>query len=416
MTDHLIRRLFVHCDRGSIAMLFAIVLVPIVGAAGMAIDFARASHVRVLLQSATDAAALSAAKSSIATANKSAVASSVFTANVNNGGLASGTTASVAVSNDKVIVSASVNVPTTFVKVLGFNSLTVNTTSSVALGKHFGGATSACVIALSKTAEGAFYVNGTTDFEAINCSVFSNSNHAQSIRGVGTPTVTASSFCTVGNYDINSMFSPLPNTGCSEISDPFAGLPAPTMSACDGSEKKTSIKKGAHTLSPGTFCGGLELMAQSEVTLDPGVYVIRNGPLIFRSGSVSVGDGVSFYLTGSGALMKVNGGADIDIKASATGAYAGLIAVQDASSNAGDTSIIQGGGTVKLTGGFYFPTQTLQIGGNGDLGQDVEAWAIVADQVHLKGNGSVRIKAAFSSVGLPDVGALPTNTSPHILY
>lgn len=408
-------RRFQACERGSLAVVFAFVLIPIAGAVGIALDFARASHARTALQSATDAAALSAAKSSIAQADRSNVASSVFAANIGTGGFAVGATPTVTVGSDKVTVATTFPVPTTITKVLGFNSLPVTVTSSVAFGSFFGGASSACVLALSETADGAFYVNGTTNFQAIGCSVMSNSAHAQSIRGVGAPDVTAASFCAVGQYDINSGFSPLPSTGCSPVPDPFASLPAPAMDDCDTGAKKTSVKKGAHSLSPGTFCGGLELMAQAEVTFDPGVYVIRNGPLIFRSGSISAGDGVFFYVTGTDALVKVNGGADVVFKGPGSGAYAGMVFAQDKTSNAGDTSIIQGGGNVQLTGGLYFPTQTLEISGNGDLGQDVAAWSIVADQVHLKGNGTVQITANFGGAGLPDLSALPTNTIPRIL-
>ena len=76
---------------------------------------------------------------------------------------------------------------------------------------------------------------------------------------------------------------------------------------------------------------------------------------------------------------------------------------------------MQGGGAVQLTGALYFPTQILQIGGNGDLGQNTSAWAIVADQVHLKGNGSVRIEAEFTNAGLPNVTALPQVTGARIV-
>src|SRR5919199_4656950 len=50
-------------DRGgNLAIIFALVLVPLLGAAGVALDYARASALRTELQSALDAAVLDAAQ------------------------------------------------------------------------------------------------------------------------------------------------------------------------------------------------------------------------------------------------------------------------------------------------------------------------------------------------------------------
>lgn len=50
-------RRFQHCERGNIAIIFALILVPTVGVGATAIDFGRASKVRSQLQNASDAAA-----------------------------------------------------------------------------------------------------------------------------------------------------------------------------------------------------------------------------------------------------------------------------------------------------------------------------------------------------------------------
>jgi Flp pilus assembly protein TadG len=61
---NLIRR-FGRNDRGNIALLFGLTLVPTVGAAGVAIDYATASNMRTAIQSEADAAALDAAKAAV---------------------------------------------------------------------------------------------------------------------------------------------------------------------------------------------------------------------------------------------------------------------------------------------------------------------------------------------------------------
>lgn len=406
---------FADCKRGATAIIFALSAVPFIAAAGVAIDQSRAYLAKTALQSATDAAALSAASTAAQGADRMAVAQSVFTANINDTPNLKAAVPSVSVNNGTVSVTSTVQLPTTLTRIMGYQTVAVTAASSAAVGQTLGNAAPACVLALSTTVDGAFYVNGTTNFEAINCGVYTNSAAPESLRAVGDPTVSASNFCTVGGADINGNFLPLPVTGCAAVPDPFAKLAPPASEECPSNAKALVLKQGEHTLSPGTFCGGLELMAHAIVTFESGVYVIKGGALIFRSGSQSNGSNVGFYLTGTGAQLDVNGGADVAITAAAGGALPGIIVAQDSTANPGATSSVQGGGAVQLIGALYFPTQTLQIGGNGDLGQNTSAWAIVADQVHLKGNGSVRIEAEFTNAGLPNVVSLPQPKSARLM-
>lgn len=413
LLNHLAR--FADCRSGNTAMLFALSAIPLFGAAGVALDYGHAHMAKSELQAAADAAVVSAAKAETDPTARSGIAKSVFASNVAGRAFISSSVPNVSVSGDGVSLTASAMVPTSFTRIFGYKNISIHAEASAAAGKDFGNGGAACVLALSETDDGAFYVNGTTNFEAINCSVYSNSGAAESLRAVGDPTVTAKSFCTVGGFDINGNFLPLPKKGCSAVADPFAHLPAPAAEACDGTEKATVVKKGPHTLQAGTFCGGLEMMAQAEVTLEPGIYVVKDGPLIFRSGSKTVAHGVVFYVTGTKAGVSVDGGADLDLIAPASGTYKGMAMMQDAASNPYTISEIQGGGTVKLSGAVYFPTQTLQIGGNGDLGQNADAWAIVAHKVQLKGNGSVRIEASFEAKGLPQMAVTPTASAPRLM-
>ena len=405
---------FGKCRSGNTAMLFALSAIPLFGAAGVALDYGHAHSAKAELQAAADAAVISAAKADTDPTARAGIAKSVFASNIAGRAFISSAVPSVTSNSNGVSLTASASVPTSFTRVFGYENIAINAASNAAAGKDFGNGGPACVLALSETDDGAFYVNGTTSFEAINCSVYSNSNAAESLRAVGDPTVSAKSFCTVGGFDINGNFLPLPKEGCSAVPDPFAHLPAPASDECDGTEKATVVKKGEHTLAPGTYCGGLEMMAQAKATLEPGVYVVKGGPLIFRSGSATVAHGVVFYVTGDDAGVTVNGGADLDLIAPATGTYAGMAMMQDSASNPYTISEIQGGGDVKLSGGLYFPTQTLQIGGNGNLGQNADAWAIVAHKVQLKGNGTVRIETNFDGKGLPQMAITPVSSGPRL--
>jgi Flp pilus assembly protein TadG len=143
-------------QRGNIAVIFGIAIIPIISAVGCAVDYSEASRMKAKLQSAADAAAVaSISKNSqgwvaasqmtgngpVTTAQTDAM--NIFYGNVNtvykqatNSGLfslnSSGTNA--VVTKTGVGLTSTVNfrasVPTTFMNVVGFNSLTVAGSSS----------------------------------------------------------------------------------------------------------------------------------------------------------------------------------------------------------------------------------------------------------------------------------------------
>ena len=56
------------------------------------------------------------------------------------------------------------------------------------------------------------------------------------------------------------------------------------------------------TLNPGTYCLGLHIY-DSQVKLNPGTYIIKDGPLTIGHNSSVVGDGVTFVFTGEDSLL-----------------------------------------------------------------------------------------------------------------
>src|SRR5690348_9024911 len=71
---------FCAADRGNIAVIFALALIPIMTGVGAALDYTRANAAKALLQAALDSALLAGAKDG--TANWSSVALNVFNGNL----------------------------------------------------------------------------------------------------------------------------------------------------------------------------------------------------------------------------------------------------------------------------------------------------------------------------------------------
>ena len=60
---------------------------------------------------------------------------------------------------------------------------------------------------------------------------------------------------------------------------------------------------------------------------------------------------------------------------------------------------------MNINGIVYFPTQALDITGNGIIGNDADQFAILADTIEINGTGQleIRIGADYQAAGLPEL-------------
>lgn len=119
---------FARDQKGTIAVMYALSAVPLLLASGAAIDFVRYNAARTHLQASLDAGALAAAATSISgttDADRKKAAEDVFEANMSSGA-AAGLPLEInfEVNNGKVTSSASVEVPTSFMSLVGIDKLT----------------------------------------------------------------------------------------------------------------------------------------------------------------------------------------------------------------------------------------------------------------------------------------------------
>jgi Flp pilus assembly protein TadG len=138
----LLRR-FARATDGNVALTFAIMLVPIVSFVGAAVDYSRANAARTSMQAALDSTALMVAKDLssglITTAQVSSKAQTYFTALYTNKD-AQGVTVSASYtvgtsgSGSTVQVNGSGSITTDFMKVIGFQNMNFNTSSTATWG------------------------------------------------------------------------------------------------------------------------------------------------------------------------------------------------------------------------------------------------------------------------------------------
>ncbi len=129
---------FRSAEGGNVMLTFALALVPIMGLVGSAIDYSRANAAKAAMQSAIDATALMLSKdaASLTTTDFNSKASGYFNALLTNKEV-SGITLTPTYSTSggsQVMIKATGNIPTTFMKVVGMASLDLDVSSTVKWG------------------------------------------------------------------------------------------------------------------------------------------------------------------------------------------------------------------------------------------------------------------------------------------
>lgn len=146
--------------RGTVSMLAGLFAIPMIGAAGIAIDFGRAYFVKARLTSALDSAALAGGRV-MTLRDPTADILMYFNTNFTQGVFNSATaTPTIAMSADKstVTTSATATMPTTFMKVLGMNNMTMtsrNVVRRTSRGQEL-------ILVMDNTGSMAEHADGTT--------------------------------------------------------------------------------------------------------------------------------------------------------------------------------------------------------------------------------------------------------------
>ena len=398
---------------GNATMVFGLTLIPALVVMGGALDLGRARFEQSRLQGAADAAVIAAiALPKDATdAQRISTATSVFSANYTK------STPTVTVSGETVSLSATNNVPTTLLSLAHINSITVTgTAQSAATYKSAETSAKACLLALDPASTDGIHIQGTNAVNYDGCWGYTNSAAATAINSSGNGTATGAGHCAVGSYSVvTGSFTPTPKSACEPMPDPFASIgaydsrgylakfaPPAIPDTCMATN--LSLKKGSYILSPGRYCGGIDMKAQANVTLLPGVYIIDNGLLNVQSGSSIAGANVLLYFSGANARYTIIGGGTINLKGRATGqSYAGFLFIAHPNAWRGLASNIQGGGSLNMEGVIYTPTQRLEVSGNGDVNGSTKYFGVVAKDFYFRGNGTFNFKKYGSNATVPDI-------------
>jgi Flp pilus assembly protein TadG len=403
--------------RGAVLPIVASGMVAMGGIAALAVDVSRAYSVQNELQTAVDAATLAAARDlsdpALALRTAQRIIETRFPRETHGTVLdaadfvvgtwdpegrrftADGTPNGLRLTVRRATANGNPE-PTSFGRLIGYPTLDLEASATATVGSSL----PLCLLALNPTAKNALEAAGSSQLVADDCVVYSNSNDTDAIHARSNASITASAVCAHGGVKGAHRITPVPATGCPRLADPLAALPTPTRwptNHCD--HTNGTFGPGTFTLSPGVYCGGIEVKADTTVTLQPGVYqIVGGGSFKATSGSRVVGDGVHINV-GSGAgsgTIDLRGTPELELSAPLTGDYAGVVLYADRSQS-GRTHYITGNANMDIDGTLYAPTGSVEFTGNSRAAITM----LVADTIKFNGNSSFQRRAHLTDVPIP---------------
>lgn len=351
---------FRRCKRGNVAMLFALSVVPLFGAAGMALDYARAVAGRTELQTALDGAVLAGA---VAAGKEVTTAQAFFNAAIAPAEL-DGASASFSLAAGTLSGSAQAQVPSTLLRAMHIENVAIGADAAVKVGAKGG---SACILVLDPTGNQALLANSGAKITAPDCEIHVRSTaNPAAIFNAGV-SLDVKKICVKGaNVIQNGGTLAVVETSCAAIDDPFAGtLPAaPTnLPNCLG-QNETFDAKSSYTLTPCVF-NNVNVNGTKTLNLSPGTYIFR-GNFNMNGGTIS-GQGVTLYFD-SGSNPQMNSNVALNLSAPTSGTYKGILIYERSTSNA--SWVVNDSPSSNLKGLIYLPKRDVTINSTNNVTAD----------------------------------------------
>lgn len=416
--------------RGNVVMTFAVVSPAVILAMGAGLDYSYLSLSKSKLQAAVDAATIAAGREvRLANANQNhilAVAKNVVTSNLKAKG--SKVTVNARVTNDPLMVTVSA---TQKVDMIIMGDYFDGNIFAEAAAEIMGGSP-ICVLGLEdEKKHAAITLERSARITGGKCSIYSNSTGKKSLVSYDGALMRADFICTAGGFigSVNN-FLPRPMTDCPKVPDPLIDRAPPPIGACthtnlrlDVEEKlkiddrsidkwvreETKYESGKNAnqannktektpkgfrprsdftvrsvvLNPGVYCGGLSIGSAVQVTLNPGEYIMKDGPLYVGDYASITGNHVGFYFSGDHSNLFFGPNSTVSLRAPAEGPMAGLLFFEDRDRPKLKPYAILSDNARLLEGTIYFPQSRFYIDADAPVADQSAYTAIIARRLDL---------------------------------
>lgn len=379
--------------RGNVLAITAASLPLIVAGAGMAIDSVQLSVWKRQMQRAADSAAIAGAYGE----SQGSVVTGAVHRDLDENVFPTLSEAEVVEVGPRLGFNRAVYVRLTAQRTVPFMSFFTNSATTITAE-----ATAAlvdegefCMLSLYDGDGPGINANGNATVD-LGCGMAANSVSDNSVTAGGASNIVASPITSTGglngeteNFATGSVLRPY----SAPTRDPFANVPLPTVptpcTAVDVGNGETEAPTpgscssawnvgngGTLRLADGIYyvTGDITLHGRIESTGTGGVTIIMTGTQTNSDGDLIVGD------------LKQNGGGELDIDASETGAYRGIALYRDPRANL-LTVKINGGAETDIRGAVYMPSTDLWYGGNAQT--NAECLQVVARIITFRGGADI---------------------------
>lgn len=320
---------FARAHEGSATVLLAIGLPSLLALVGGAVDYTSAMKSQSRLQGVADAAALAIAREMtlspmtpervqiLAVRHVQAALGATDSDVLIAGTL---TENNMAVS---VVVTAPLKTPLGLLpKLTG-----ASTVKTVALARVSASARQSklCILSLGDHYNGGIFMHNGSVLNAPECMLHSNSTQKHAVIVQQGSQLVASLVCARGGVvNLAGQLRATLLSDCPIQRNPLESKPEPPVQGgC--MQNNLVIRDGMHTLSPGVYCKGLRVEGLARVTLSPGVYVFRDGPLTVSQNAEFTGNGVTLMFAGRKSYFRFLDNSLIRLSAPAGGVSAGML-------------------------------------------------------------------------------------------
>ncbi|HEV7255880.1 MAG TPA: pilus assembly protein TadG-related protein [Mesorhizobium sp.] len=430
---------FLQSRSGNFASIFALTLPFLLGLTGGGVDLYVHIHHRSELQATADAAVLAAASEAgmkgWSKESATEVATSVIASNLSNRFSGATFAHEIEVSEKDRRIEVTLTQDHYGYFFVGY--FTGSPQITVSSGAQATGQATVCIIVQEPKDGEAFLMKGNSRVSASGCSAYSNSVSTMGIVAKDLSRLKAQLTCSGGGYmGTLANYSPAPLTDCPILQDPLAARASLVDQALSGqacAHTKLKLEGVKKSLKPGTYCGGLQITDGSEVTFEPGIYVIKDGTLKAHGASTFKGEGVAFVFFGEKATLDLKNDTTVALSAPTEGLMAGILAYARPAAKSRDFKI-QSQDAQKLVGTVYLPADSLVVGGDEDgdgvcdvgvgelpiVGQTLcesdlgaaSSWtAIVADKLEVTSGATLVLNSDYENSDVPVPQGLGPNSA-----
>lgn len=303
--------------RGNLSIITAISAIPMIGAAGLAIDFMRIEDTRAKMAAALDAAVLAGV---VTTGDSEEEAEAYFDKSFSSDLVVYITKEFKETGDTRVDGTISAVVQGSFSSVMGFTGFPIEIEAAAEVDEEKTG--KLCLMTINPTAGQELLANSGADVKASSCEIHVKSTANPAAIFNSGSSIDASKICIAGSNIIkNGGTQKNLETGCTTLSDPYAGkIAEPASSSCDYNNGNYS---GNTTINPGVYCGWHNFNSNAKVTLNPGTYIIKSGGWNVNGGEWD-GDGVTFYFADT-SKIQFNSAVKATLKPPKSGTYEDIL-------------------------------------------------------------------------------------------